>query len=170
VDVYGPLLLDPNKHKRDQMNCGNADLDDWLKRYAGQSRRGNTAATWVITDDQHVVVCYATLSMTSIDRSSAPKALGQGAPSQIPSLLLGRLATDRSVAGLGLGTDMVHHVLKTAVELNLSAGCRAVVVNALDASAYSWWKSLGFDPFDDTDPQNLDLYLLSSDIQATLAN
>jgi predicted N-acetyltransferase YhbS len=106
--------------------------------------------------------------MTAVDRSSSPKPLGKGWPQQIPALLIGRLATDTRVAGLGLGTEMVKHILATAVELNIKAACRAVVVTAINADAFRWWQRFGFEPFNVDDAGNLDFYLLTKDIAATL--
>lgn len=141
----------------------------WLKRFAGQNRRGYTAATWVIVDDAGVVVGYASLSMTGVDRSTAPAPLAKQAPDPIPALQLGRLAVDRSHSGLGIGTSLVAHVLATAVDLNQRAACKAVVVTALHERARSWWSTrFGFEPLDPTDPEGLDLYLLTTDIEATL--
>lgn len=74
-----PTLLDPGRHRRDELTSGESTLDEWLRRYAGQNRRGNTAAGWVITDTNQTVACYATLSMTSVDRSTGPKPLSKGA-------------------------------------------------------------------------------------------
>lgn len=123
----------------------------------------------MIADRRHRIVCYATLSVTSVDRSASPAALAKGAPIRVPALLVGRLATDTRVTGLGLGTEMVKHILATAAELNVKAACRAVVVTALDATAFRWWQRFGFAPFDAEDPTNVDLYLLTRDIDATLA-
>ena len=151
--------------------CREAAYADWLKRYAGQNRKANTAATWVIADGQHQVVAYATLSMTAIDISTAPTALRKAAPDPIPALLIGRLAVDERHEGLGLGTELVKHILATALELNQSAAFKAVVVTALNDDARTWWHDrLGFAPFDPDNPDNFDLYLLTSTIAATLAN
>jgi GNAT superfamily N-acetyltransferase len=170
VQFYRPTLLDPDRHRRDEFTSGDSSLDDWLRRYAGQNRRGNTAAVWVIADATYRVACYATLSMTSVDRSASSTPLAKGAPLQVPALLVGRLATtDTRVTGLGLGTQMVKHILATAAELNVKAACRAVVVTALNPAAFSWSQRFGFDPFDAEDSTNLDLYLLTKDIAATLA-
>jgi GNAT superfamily N-acetyltransferase len=169
VQFHRPTLLDPDRHRRDEFTSGDSALDEWLRRYAGQNRRGNTAAVWVIADADYRVVCYATLSMTSVDRSASPTQLAKGAPSQVPALLIGRLATDTRVTGCGLGTHMVKHILATAAELNVKAACRAVVVTAFNPAAFSWWQRFGFDPFDADDSTNLDLYLLTKDIAATLA-
>jgi GNAT superfamily N-acetyltransferase len=90
------------------------------------------------------------------------------APDPVPALLVGRLAVDRSVSGAGIGTALVAHVLATAVELNQHAACRDVVATALNPTAQTWWERLGFHPFDPDDPDSFDLYLLTSEIEATL--
>ena len=143
-------------------------LDEWLRRYAGQNRRRDTAATWVIADPDDVVVAYASVAMTGIDRSAAPDALAKGAPDPVPALLLGRLAVDQRYASLGVGTALAAHVLATAVELNEKAACRAVVVTAINDLARAWWERFGFRPFAPDEPDQLDLYLLTSEIEATL--
>ena len=106
--------------------------------------------------------------MTGIDRSAAPQALSKGSPDPVPALLLGRLAVDHRYANLGIGTTLAAHVLATAVELNEKAACRAVVVTALNPHARTWWERLGFHSFDSDDPDHLDLYLLTTEIEATL--
>lgn len=168
TEFHRPCLLDTTKHDRSAFTCEERAFTEWLQRYSGQSRRGNTAATWVITDVEQRVVAYATLSMFAIGRSRAPRAIGKAAPDPVPALLVGRLAVDQTATGLGLGTELVKHILATAVELNLKAACRAVVVTALNDDARRWWHKLGFMPFDAEDAANLDLYLLTDDIAATL--
>ena len=168
TELHRPEPLDPKRHDRSRFDSGAANLDEWLRRYANQNRRRNTAATWVIVDGDSVVVAYVSLATTSIDRSGAPGDIAKQAPDPVPALLIGRLAVDRSVAGLGIGTALVAHVLATALELNDTAACRTVVVSALDARAGRWWARLGFHPFDPDDPANADLYLLTSEIEATL--
>ncbi len=60
------------------------------------------------------------------------------------------------------------HVLATAVELNEKAACRAVVVTALSKRARTCWERLGFHPFEPDHRDQPDLYLLTSEIDATL--
>jgi hypothetical protein len=43
-----------------------------------------------------------------------------------------------------------------------------VVVTALSTNARSWWERLGFHAFDPSDPEQLDLHLLTAEIEATL--
>jgi GNAT superfamily N-acetyltransferase len=168
TELRRPAPLDPRRHHREQFNSGQPVLDEWLRRYVGQNRRGDTAATWVITDSGDMVVAYASIAMTGIDRAGAPDALAKGAPDPVPALLFGRLAVDHRYANLGIGTALAAHVLATAVELNEKAACRAVVATALTGRARTWWERLGFHPFAPDEPGQLDLYLLTSEIEATL--
>ncbi len=168
TELRRPTLLDLARHDRAAFESGEASLDEWLRRYAGQNRRRDTAATWVITDVDDTVVAYATIAVTAIDRSAAPPSIARQAPNPVPALLIGRLAVDRRHSGLGVGTALVAHVLATAVELNAKAACRTVVVNALHPAARDWWEHLGFQPFEPADDRSVDLYLLTADIQATL--
>ena len=168
TELRRPTPLDPARHSREDFDSGEPVLDEWLRRYAGQNRRRDTAATWVITDRNDVVVAYASVAMTGIDRSAAPPQLVKGAPDPVPALLLGRLAVDQQYANLGVGTALATHVLATAVELNEKAACRAVVVTALNQGARTWWQRLGFHPFYQEDPAELDLYLLTAEIEETL--
>jgi len=168
TELRRPQPLDFTQHDRSAFDSGAPALDEWLRHDASQNRRRNTAATWVITHADCVVVAYVSVSMTSIDRGSAPEAIARRAPDPVPALLIGRLAVDRTVAGLGVGAALAAHVLATAVELNAQAACRAVVVSALDDRARSWWERLGFRAFAPDDPAGLDLYLLTAEIEATL--
>ncbi|MHB8330409.1 MAG: GNAT family N-acetyltransferase, partial [Acidimicrobiales bacterium] len=147
---------------------GEPVLDEWLHRYAGQNRRGNTAAIWVVVDHDNAVVAYASLSMTAIEVAAASPVLAKNAPDPIPALLVGRLGVDRRHASQGLGTALVAHVLATAIELNQEAACRAVVVTAVNESSRRWWEYLSFSPMEPDDPEGLDLCLLTADIEATL--
>lgn len=168
TELSRPVPLDTTRHDRAGFESGDLRLDEWLRRYAGQNRRRDTAATWVILDAEDAVVAYASIAMTGIDRSGAPPDVAHRAPDPVPALLLGRLAVDRRHSGLGVGTALAVHVLATAVELNAKAACRAVVVTALNAGARNWWERLGFRTLDPTDETCLDLYLLTGDIEATL--
>lgn len=167
TELRRPEPLDPKRHDRSRFNGGDESLNEWLRRFSGQGRRADTAATWVIADRDDSVVAYVSLSMTGISLAAAPAALSKHSPDPVPALLLGRLGVDQRYAGLGVGTTFVAHVLATAVEMHQAAAMKAVLVTAISPEARDWWTRFGFLPFD-TAPDCLDLYLLTQDIQSTL--
>jgi GNAT superfamily N-acetyltransferase len=167
TELRRPEVLDPKRHDRSRFDCGDESLNEWLRRFSGQSRRAHTAATWVIADRDDAVIAYASLAMTAISLAAVPAPVAKHSPDPVPALLCGRLGVDRGYAGLGVGTALVAHVLATAVEMNQAAAMKAVVVTAISPEARDWWTRFGFEPFDAT-LECLDLYLLTKDIQRTL--
>lgn len=168
IELCRPELLYPRRRDRGGFDCGDERLNEWLRRYAGQNRRNDTAATWVIATREGRVAAYASRSMTGIDRSAVPDGLGKGAPNPVPGLLIGRLAVDRTFSGQGVGSALVLHALVAAVDLDASAACRAVVVVALSEEAKAWWMRLGLRCFDEDDDSCLNLYLLTAEIPESL--
>lgn len=168
MNLRRPELLDRQRHDRSAFDSGEPLMDEWLRKYAGQARRDDTAATWVIAAEGYVVVAYASLNLSSVDLSAAPPGLrGKMPPDPIPTLHCGRLAVDRRCVNLGIGTSLLKHVLATAVDINQKAALKAVTVVALHDRARSWWERFGFEAFDPADPDCLDLYILTSDIEET---
>lgn len=167
MELHRPAALE-RRHDRTRFDCGNPALNDYLRRTALSSQRSDFARTWVITDTTDRVVAYMTLAMTGVDRGAAP-ALAAGASAVVPAVLIGRLAVDRSVARRGVGTQLALHGIRFAVAARGTIGCKAVVVDALDRTARTWWQGLGFRPFDASDPDCLSLYLTTKDALATIA-
>lgn len=64
----------------------------------------------------------------------------------IPVVLLGRLAVDRSVQGRGLGSWLLVDVLRRAQYLAEHIGIRAIEVDALDDAARTFYLKFGFIP------------------------
>ena len=114
TELRRPEPLDPARHDREGFDCGEPALDEWLRRYAGQNRRRDTAATWVIADRDERVVAYASLAMTAHRPLGSARDARQAGSRPDPRSLLGRLAVDRRYAGAGIGTALVAHVLATA--------------------------------------------------------
>jgi GNAT superfamily N-acetyltransferase len=78
---------------------------------------------------------------------------------------LGQLATDQDWVGRGIGTGLVKHALQRCVAAADLIGGRALIVNAVDIEAASFWKRRGFLPSKD-DP--LVLFRSIADIAASL--
>lgn len=136
-------LLEPGRHDTASFDSGAASLDDWLHKTAPVAASAGTAATWVLCRGDRVVGYYA-LAMGSIEGRIAPSRLGRGQPDPIPVLLLARLALDRSEQGSGLGADLLQDALVRAVAGARHYGARAVVVDAIDDRAVTFYEHHGF--------------------------
>lgn len=62
----------------------------------------------------------------------------------VPVVLLGRLAVDRSFQGKGLGAFLLIDALRRALYISEQVGIRAVEVDAIDDAARRFYLKFGF--------------------------
>jgi len=123
-----------------RFKSGKPELDDWLRNNAFESE-GRTARTYVVCEQNRVVVGYYCISTGSVERRALPSRLkrARGTPNQIPVAVIGRLARDEAYAGRGLGKDLLQGALQRILSASQIIGVRAVLVHALDEGAAKFW-------------------------------
>jgi len=149
--MYVPESLSA-EHDSSEFDSGEAELDIWLKRSAMEGQRKGTGRTfvWVARDDpRHRVLAYYTLAAHVIEREQLSKKLGRGMPRQLPAVLLGRLALDRSLHGQGLGGAVLAEAISRVVDVSAQLGARYLVVDALHVRAADFYQHYGFAPVPD---------------------
>jgi predicted GNAT family N-acyltransferase len=136
-----------NIHIREGFSCGYDLLDNYLKRQANQDIKRKLSSCSVLVDEQNVVKGYFTLSANSIRRQDLPEELIKKLPpsySDLPVILLGRIAIDKSIQGNGFGENLLLYALKKCLDLSNQLGILAVVVDPIDSKAVSFYKFYGF--------------------------
>jgi GNAT superfamily N-acetyltransferase len=134
------------EHEVDSFDCGDVDLNTYLRRYARKNQaKYSVGVTYVCVDSPvpMAVLGYYTLANSSISKSDLPQ-LSKSIPyTQVPAVLLARLGVHKSVQGLGIGSLLLRDALRRALRLKESCGCRLVLVDAY-ASAVEWYLKYGF--------------------------
>jgi GNAT superfamily N-acetyltransferase len=133
------------EHDRSRFRSGNADLDRFFARYAGQNQfRHHIGTTYVAIDEAGVIAGFATATASEIspDAVWAPKR--RRLPKYpVPVLRLARLAVDEGFKGRGVGTLLLRAVLVLAAQMGDDVGCLGVVVDA-KPDAVAFYEKLGF--------------------------
>jgi len=146
----------------DAFDCGQQDLNGYLKRHAWNSQRANGAQTYVACAGS-AIAGYYTLCVGSVDYGDAPERVAKGlAKHPVPVMILARLAVGNDFKGKGLGTALLKDALLRTLQAADIAGIRAVIVHAKDEEAKQWYLRFGFTPGPITTMQ---LFLLLKDIQ-----
>lgn len=130
-------------HDLSEFTCGNAELDEWLRRHA-RTATGQGTRTYVMVDEEGPVLGYFSLAPHLLTRDDAPPRLARGAPRQIPAILLAKLALDATLHGEGLGADLLVHALGTILDAARRAGGRVVLVDAIDDAARAFYEHHDF--------------------------
>jgi len=140
-------LLQP-ADERSGFSCGDADYDDFIRKYAGQNDfRHHVGRTLVVVDDERVVG-YATFTLGEMAVDALPESAAKALPRYpVPVLRLARLAVDTRYQGVGLGALLVSRVLEAALRLREEFGCVAIVIDGLVGSQ-EFYERLGFEQAD----------------------
>lgn len=144
---FGAVESLQSNHGVDRFGCGREELDRWLRAYAGQGQRRDTARTFVVCRKGNVdVVGYYTLVASQVEQETATDEVQRGTPRHfpIPVCLIARLAVDRSAQGVGLGRSLLLDALRRTERASRSVAMRAVLVHALDESAAGFYERFGF--------------------------
>lgn len=143
-------------HDRSAFDCGQPLLNEWLNQRAGQFDRRDLSRTFVATrSEEPLVRGYYAISTHRVLYEDLPGEEAKGLPRlDVPVVLLGRLAVDRSVQGQGLGALLLVDALRRTMHISEQVGIRAVEVDAIDESARQFYLKFGFRSLLD-DPQHL---------------
>ncbi|MFN7642787.1 MAG: GNAT family N-acetyltransferase [Burkholderiales bacterium] len=131
-------------HDLASFDCGEPSLNEWLKRRALASHLSGASRTFVVVDDQILVVGYYALAAGAISHESAAGAVRRNMPDPIPVLVLGRLAVDQRAQGIHLGAALLRDAVQRGAAVSQNAGVRAIVVHALNDRARDFYQHYGF--------------------------
>jgi GNAT superfamily N-acetyltransferase len=123
-------------------------LDRYFRQQAGQDSRRLFANCFVALEpDSGTIAGFYTLASTSIPLDAISDDLKRRLPRypRLPAALIGRLAVDTRFKRQGLGTSLLIDAARRA--LHSDPAVFAVVVNAKDESAASFYRRHEFLPF-----------------------
>ena len=156
------------KHHREKFDCGDAALNDFLRRHARQTHEQGGAKTFLAVrdDDAALVLGFYCLSPASVEFSRAADVVKRGlARHDVPVFRLGRLAVDKSMQGNGLGGQLLLSAGRRCLRASQEVGGVALLIDAKNERVAQWYASYGALPLLDT---SLSLLLPLAIIHKTL--
>lgn len=123
---------------RSGFHSGYTELDDWFQRYAWQNQKANNASTVVTTCGDDILGYYA-LATSAYAREQAPDSLAKGRPTEIPCILLARLAVDLRAQGRGVGAALLRDAIERSYRVSELVAAAALVVHCQDERAKQFY-------------------------------
>jgi GNAT superfamily N-acetyltransferase len=144
-------------HDRKSFDCGVYELNIFLKQHANQNQSKNMSKTYVAVvavsaDDHKKIYGYYTLSAGHIECNQLPEIVKAKLPKYpIPIARIGRLAVDKDYKGQGIGGFLLHDALTNVLSIADKIGVFAVVVDAKNDDAKSFYGNYGFTQLQDSE-------------------
>ena len=133
-------------HDRSGFDCGSAELNDYLRKYARQNHETGGAKTFIAVppDEPARVLGYYSISPGAIEFAHVParltKKLGRY---EVPVFRLGRLGVSRPLQGQGLGAELLLAAGVRALSVASQIGGVALAIDAKDERAAAWYERFG---------------------------
>lgn len=141
LSVPQPLAV---SHILDEFTCGEASLDEWLKRRARTNQVSGASRTFVVTDQDGRVHGYYAMAAGAVAHQAATSRVRRNMPDPVPVMVLARLAVDHRAQGIKLGAALLQDAVNRAVAVSQNAGIRALLVHALHDRAKQFYEHYGF--------------------------
>ncbi len=122
-------------------DCGNEDLNIYLKCFAYQNDKSGIGKTFVLFDNNKLVG-FVTLCSASIAFKELPKNI-KLPRYPIPAIKIARLAVDKRFQGKGYGKELLRHSLDKIATLSEFIGVKFVTVDAKEESK-PFYEKYGF--------------------------
>lgn len=129
-------------HDRQGFDCGNDDINLYLRTMANQHNKKNIAKTHVLTnlDNPNIIMGFYTLSAVELDIAI------KGYPAKIPAMMIGRLGVDNHYQGQGLSKLLLANALSKIKRLSQDAGIAFAVIDAKNDTLAHYYQKFGFRP------------------------
>ena len=112
-------------HRLDDFACGEAALDEWLKRRALANQLSGASRTFVVVNSEQCVIGYYAMAAGAVSHQAATSTVRRNMPDPVPVMVLARLAVDHRAQGLKLGGAMLQDAVNRAVTVSNSMGSRS---------------------------------------------
>lgn len=133
-------------HDRLSFDCGEPELNEYLRRYARQNNETGGAKTFVAVppDEPTHILGYYSVTPTSLENERVPRSLtSRLGRYPFPGFRLARLAVDRPAQGQGLGYELLLAAGERAIAAASIAGGVALVIDAENERAAAWYEAHG---------------------------
>jgi len=131
-------------HHLDTFDCGEAVLDDWLKRRAMANQLSGASRTFVVADREQHVYGYYAMAAGAVSHQTATSSVRRNMPDPVPVMVLARLAVDHRAQGMKLGASLLQDAVKRTAIVSQNAGVRALLVHAINDQAKQFYEHYGF--------------------------
>jgi hypothetical protein len=139
-------------HDRQAFDCGEAALNEFLRRYARKSHELGGAKTLpaIADTDNKTILGFYSLSPAAVEYAKTPEVVRRGlARHDVPCFRLARLAVDRKVQRQSLGGQLLLSAGRRCLLASAEVGGVALLIDAKNDGVAGWCASYGAVPLAD---------------------
>lgn len=167
------IELNKSIHDRKSFDCGEEELNDFLKTKAAKHMEQGISKTFVLVDNKiskpkKEILAFYTITSQTISRETFKKHNYPHYP--IPVFLIAQLAVDKTQQGKGMGEVTLIKALEHLLDTRKYMEAVAVTVDCLNINAEEFYKRYGFEYLDTSQSGRKRLYIPMKTLEVLFAN
>jgi GNAT superfamily N-acetyltransferase len=132
-------------HPRSTFDCGQRDVNDWLRTKAFQNQEKRLSATKVLLDQDGGIAGFYTLATGQVDFGDLPSELARKLPRRaLPVAILAWLGVTQAHQGQKLGDLLLAKALRDCHEAGQTFAFVAVILDCVDDGAKAFYQRWNF--------------------------
>ena len=146
------IELDKTKHDRVSFDCGELELNHFIKTQALKHMKAGVSRTMILPsasllpNGKYSICSFYTIAPSSIKRNTLPESIAKKLPHYpIPVFLLAQLAVHKNEQSNGLGKITLIKALEYLYEVNSHMRAFAIIVDCLNPNAEKFYLKFGFE-------------------------
>lgn len=155
------IPLDKSIHDRTSFDCGENELNQFLKTKAAKHMKVGVSNTLVMATETQLadsqlkngkrpISAFYTVTPSAIERKTLPEDLARKLPHYpVPVFLIAQLAVEKKYHGQKLGQITLIKALEFLWTINQQMPAYAVIVDCLNKNIEKFYKKFGFEVLDD---------------------
>lgn len=139
------------EHDRESFDCGNENLNLFLRQISRQHNEKGISKTYVLVDENSrspkEILGFFSLNICQVEAGKLPHEFIKKFPRLVAGIKIGRLAVNKHYQRQGLGRMLVVAALEKCLQIFEIAGGIGVFVDAKDVGARDYYFQFGFKKF-----------------------
>jgi hypothetical protein len=132
-------------HPRSAFDCGQSELNDWLRTKAFQNQEKRLSATKVLLDQEGDIAGFYTLATGQVDFGDLPSELARQLPRRaLPVAILAWLGVSTVHHGHKLGDLLLARALRDCHEAGQTFAFVAVILDCVDDQSKTFYQRWDF--------------------------
>ena len=161
------VRLDKEINNRVSFDCGEAELNTFIRNYAAKHMEANISTTMVLPaseplpNGKYPICAFYTIAHSSIRRENLPPSYQKRLPYYpIPVFLIAQMAVHSDCRGQGLGKITLIRALEYLWDINQRLRAYAVIVDCLNRDIEKFYSQYNFEILYRTETGRARMFLL----------
>lgn len=132
-------------HKRINFDCGDIQINDFLKTQSNQASKKNYSKTHVLVDDvkPSVIVGFVTISVCKIDQPLQHK-ISLNYPGDLFGINMARMGVNKKSQGKQLSEILIYEAILKTHKISLNSGVQGLFLDAKTDQLVGYYEKYNF--------------------------